>query len=72
MAVWEYLLEPLRNLEVGKGLQASEEVDRARTGNDLNALGAEGWELVTLQPAGVEWLAVFKRLKQQLKTARRR
>ena len=62
MMPWEYKVEVTRNLQSrDNGNMSSEYLDRKRTENELNRLGEDGWELVSLQPAGVEWLAVLKR-----------
>ncbi len=62
MTQWEYKIEVTRNLQSRDyGNMSSEHLDRKRTENELNLFGEDGWELVSLQPAGVEWLAVLKR-----------
>ena len=60
---WEYLIAVTRDLTIG-GDPASfgeENLDRETTVSELNEYGAGQWELVSLQPAGAEWLATFKR-----------
>ena len=60
---WEYLIAVTRDLTIG-GNPASfgeENLGRETTVSELNEFGAEQWELVSLQPAGAEWLAIFKR-----------
>ena len=59
---WEYLIVVTRNLTIsGPESFGQENLDRETTVNELNEYGAEGWELVSLQLAGAEWLATFKR-----------
>ena len=62
---WEYLLVVTRNLTIGGGPASfgEENLDRLETVGELNEYGAEEWELVSLQPAGAEWLATLKRAK---------
>ena len=60
---WEYLIVVTRDLTNG-GDPASfgeEDLVRETTVGELNEYGAGEWELVSLQLAGVEWLAIFKR-----------
>ena len=59
---WEYLIIVIRNLSIGGPESFGQEnLIRESTVDELNEYGAEGWELVSLQLAGVEWLAIFKR-----------
>ncbi len=59
---WEYLIVVTRDLTISGPVSFGQEnVDRDTTVCELNEYGAEGWELVSLQPAGAEWLAIFKR-----------
>ena len=62
---WEYLIVVTRNLTLGGGASSFgvENKDREATVGELNEYGAEEWELVSLQPAGAEWLATLKRAK---------
>ncbi len=62
---WEYLIAVTRNLTISGEASSFgvENLDRQETIKDLNEYGAEGWELVSLQPAGAEWLAALKRAK---------
>ena len=63
---WEYLIAVTRDLNIGGDPESfgQENVDRQTTIGELNEYGADVWELVSLQPAGAEWLATFKRPKQ--------
>ena len=63
---WEYLIAVTRNLAISgdPGSFGEENLDRDRTVEELNEYGAEGWELVSIQPAGAEWLATFKRPRE--------
>jgi hypothetical protein len=62
---WEYLIVVTRNLDIGGGASSFgvENHDREETVGELNEYGAEEWELISLQPAGAEWLATLKRAK---------
>ena len=63
---WEYLIAVTRNLTIGgdPGSFGQENVDRQTTVGELNEYGGDEWELVSLQPAGAEWLATFKRPRE--------
>ena len=63
---WEYLIAATRDLNIAGDPESfgQENVDRRTTIGELNEYGADEWELVSLQPAGAEWLATFKRPKQ--------
>jgi len=63
---WEYLIAVTRDLNIAGDPESfgQENVDRQTTIGELNEYGADEWELVSLQPAGAEWLATFKRPKQ--------
>ena len=63
---WEYLIAVTRSLTIGGDPSSfgQENADRQTTIGELNEYGANEWELVSLQPAGAEWLATFKRPKQ--------
>lgn len=51
-----------RNLTIsGPESIGRKNLDRETTVNGLNKDGAEGWELVSLQPTGAEWLPICKR-----------
>ena len=62
---WEYLIVVTRNLDIGGGATSFgvENHDREEAVGELNEYGAEEWELISLQPAGAEWLATLKRAK---------
>ena len=63
---WEYLIAVTRNLTISGDPNSFgiENIDREETVAELNEYGSEEWEFVGLQPAGAEWLAIFKRPRQ--------
>ena len=61
MTMWEHDIYPLRNLTISHTPSKGEELDRERTVNDLNEKSKQGWELVAVVPAGVEWVAFLRR-----------
>ena len=59
---WEYALEPLPYPKVTSGAENHADY-RKNTLRVLNSLGYDGWELISIHPAGDGWLGVLKRPK---------
>ncbi len=61
---YEYRIERLRVISISPSMAnyESEVVDIRQTVSDLNKWARDGgWELVSVVPAGAEWLAFLKR-----------
>ena len=59
----EYRLKALRPLEPSLG---GEQFDYRFTEQELINLSADGWEVVSIAPAGEEWVALLKRPTAEL------
>ena len=61
--LYEYRIERLRAISIAPSFEGHEgEVnDIKQTVSDLNKWGQDAWELVSVAPAGAEWLAFLKR-----------
>lgn len=59
----EYRLKTLRPLESNLG---REQFDYRHTEQELINLSADGWEVVSIAPAGGEWVALLKRPTTEL------
>ena len=57
--LYEYEIKRLRPLMVSDHPGIVDDVKK--TVADLNECGSDGWELVSVVPAGEEWLAFLKR-----------
>lgn len=61
--IWEHRIEKIRNLTITGESDANEShrLDIARTEADLNGWCQDGWELVSIAPGGIEWVAVLRK-----------
>lgn len=60
---YEYKIEKLRILSISYSCdnRGGEDNNIKQTTFDLNRWARDGWELVSVAPAGAEWLAFLKR-----------
>ena len=60
---WEHKIEKLRDLTITSDSASDEShrLDVSRSEADLNSWSQDGWELVSIAPGGIEWVAVLRR-----------
>ena len=58
--LYRYRVERLRAISISPSFEC-EINDISQTVSDLNKWGSDGWELVSVVPAGTEWLAFLKK-----------